>query len=201
MFRRFKKNADVSFSPEFLVVGLGNPGLKYELTRHNTGFLFVETLTQKYNFTVKKIKFKSLIGDITIGTSRVIVMKPQTFMNDSGTAVRECAEFYKIPFEKIIVVFDDTSLPVGTLRVRRCGSDGGHNGIKSIIYHLGSDQFPRIKLGIGQRPHPDYDLKDYVLSGFSKDEALLMKNAMEKACDALALILDGDIEKAMSAYN
>lgn len=201
MFRRFKKNADVSFSPEFLVAGLGNPGSKYELTRHNTGFLFVETLTQKYNFTVKKIKFKSLVGDVTVGTSRVIVMKPQTFMNNSGIAVRECAEFYKIPTEKIIVVFDDASLPVGALRIRRSGSDGGHKGIQSIIYHLGSDQFPRIKLGIGQSPHPDFDLKDYVLSGFGKDEAPLMKETMEKACDALPLILDGDIEKAMSAYN
>lgn len=201
MFRRFKKYAKSSFSPEFLVVGLGNPGSKYELTRHNSGFLFIEILSQKHHFNVNKIKFKSLIGDAAIGSVRLIVMKPQTFMNNSGIAVRECAEFYKIPPEKIIVVFDDTSLPVGSVRIKRQGSDGGHKGIQSIIYHLHSDQFPRIKLGIGQKPHPDYELSDYVLSDFNNDEAPLMKEAMEKACKALPYILNGDIEKAMSIYN
>ncbi len=201
MFGRFKYYSKSTVSPEFLVAGLGNPGPKYELTRHNAGFLFVETLAQRYNFKIKKIKFKSLVGDVTIGTKRVIVMKPQTFMNNSGIAIRECAEFYKIPPEKIIIVFDDTSLPVGKIRIRRAGSDGGHNGIKSILYHLNSDQFPRIKLGIGQKPHPDYELRDYVLSAFGKEEAHLMKEAIERACEALDYILSGDIEKAMAAYN
>lgn len=201
MFGRFKNYSKSSVSPEFLVAGLGNPGARYELTRHNAGFLFVETLSQRYNFKIKKIKFKSLVGDITIGAKRVIVMKPQTFMNNSGIAIRECADFYKIPPEKIIIVFDDISLPVGKIRIRRSGSDGGHKGIQSVLYHLKSDQFPRIKLGIGQKPHPDYDLSDYVLSVFGKDEAVSMKDAMEKACEALDNILSGDIEKAMAAYN
>lgn len=201
MFNKLKNFSNTSSSPEFLIVGLGNPGLNYELTRHNTGFLFVEALKDKYNFNVKKIKFKSLIGDATITNKRVIVMKPQTFMNESGKAVRECADFYKIPPSKIIIVFDDTSLPVGAVRIKRSGTDGGHNGIKSIISHLGSNEFPRIKLGIGQKPHPDYDLADYVLSNFNKNEIPLMREAIEKASEALAFILNSDIEKAMALYN
>lgn len=201
MFNKLKNFSNTSSSPEFLIVGLGNPGLNYELTRHNTGFLFVEALKDKYNFNVKKIKFKSLIGDATITNKRVIVMKPQTFMNESGKAVRECSDFYKIPPSKIIIVFDDTSLPVGAVRIKRSGTDGGHNGIKSIISHLGSNEFPRIKLGIGQKPHPDYDLADYVLSNFNKNEIPLMREAIEKAAEALTFILNSDIEKAMALYN
>lgn len=201
MFNKLKKYCNTSSSPEFLIVGLGNPGLKYELTRHNTGFLFVEALKDKYNFNVKKLKFKSLIGDATVANKRVIVIKPQTFMNESGKAVRECVDFYKIPPSNIIVVFDDASLPVGAVRVRRSGSDGGHNGIKSIISHLGVNEFPRIKLGIGQKPHPDYDLADYVLSNFNKNEIPLMRESIEKAIEALPFILNSDIEKAMALYN
>ena len=182
---------------EYLIVGLGNPGKKYEFTRHNAGFLFVDILSEKFAFTVKKLKFHALIGEARINGKRCLVMKPQTMMNCSGEAVKEACSFYKIPPENVIVVFDDISLDVGKLRIRRNGSAGGHNGIKSIINHLGSDNFPRIKVGVGAKPHPDYDLKDYVLSSFSKQEQETLKKTMEKACDAVELIVGGDVDKAM----
>lgn len=203
-FRRrplLSKETGIKGVPEYLIVGLGNPGRKYELTRHNAGFLCLEVLSEKLLFDIKKLKFKSLVGDTVINNHRCLIMKPQTYMNNSGEAVREAASFYKIPPENVIVIFDDTSLPLGALRIRRKGSDGGHNGIKSIIYHLNSDNFPRLKLGIGQKPHLDFELKDYVLSGFTQNEAKQMKISMEKACDALELIVEGNIDMAMSKYS
>lgn len=202
MFDRFKKKTYASVgTPEFIVVGLGNPDRKYTLTRHNSGFLCIDMLSQKLNFRVDKLKFKSLIADTTIGGHRCIVMKPQTYMNNSGEAVRECANFYKIKPENIIVIYDDISLDVGKLRIRRKGTDGGHNGIKSIIYHLNSDQFPRIKVGCGKKPHPDYNLADWVLSDFTKDEQKTLEPALENACKAIELLLDNQTEKAMNLYN
>ncbi len=202
MFDRFRKKTYASVgTPEFIVVGLGNPGRKYTLTRHNSGFLCVDMLSEKLNFRVDKLKFKSLIADTTIGGHRCIVMKPQTYMNNSGEAVRECANFYKIKPENIIVIYDDISLDVGKLRIRRKGTDGGHNGIKSIIYHLNSDQFPRIKVGCGKKPHPDYNLADWVLSEFKKDEQKALEPALENACKAIELLLDNQIDKAMNLYN
>lgn len=202
MFDRFRKKTYASVgTPEFIVVGLGNPDRKYTLTRHNSGFLCVDMLSEKLNFRVDKLKFKSLIADTTIGGHRCIVMKPQTYMNNSGEAVRECANFYKIKPENIIVIYDDISLDVGKLRIRRKGTDGGHNGIKSIIYHLNSDQFPRIKVGCGKKPHPDYNLADWVLSEFKKDEQKALEPALENACKAIELLLDNQIDKAMNLYN
>lgn len=202
MFDRFRKKTYASVgTPEFIVVGLGNPDRKYTLTRHNSGFLCVDMLSEKLNFRVDKLKFKSLIADTTIGGHRLIVMKPQTYMNNSGEAVRECANFYKIKPENIIVIYDDISLDVGKLRIRRKGTDGGHNGIKSIIYHLNSDQFPRIKVGCGKKPHPDYNLADWVLSEFKKDEQKALEPALENACKAIELLLDNQIDKAMNLYN
>ncbi|MBR4890751.1 MAG: aminoacyl-tRNA hydrolase [Clostridia bacterium] len=202
MFDRFKKKTYASVgTPEFIVVGLGNPDRKYTLTRHNSGFLCIDMLSQKLNFRVDKLKFKSLIADTIIGGHRLIVMKPQTYMNNSGEAVRECANFYKIKPENIIVIYDDISLDVGKLRIRRKGTDGGHNGIKSIIYHLNSDQFPRIKVGCGKKPHPDYNLADWVLSDFTKDEQKALEPALENACKAIELLLDNQTEKAMNLYN
>ncbi len=186
---------------EYLIAGLGNPGAKYETTRHNAGFLCVTRLEDKYNFKAKKLKFHALIGDTYIGTHRCIVMKPQTMMNNSGEAIKECAAFYKIPPENIVVIFDDISLEPGRIRIRRKGSAGGHNGIKSIIAHLGSENFPRIKLGVGAKPSEDSDLADWVLGNFPKADVPKMRGAIEKACDALPLILDGDIDGAMSKYN
>ena len=202
MFNRFKKTTSVSVgTPEFIVVGLGNPDKKYTLTRHNSGFLCIDMLSEKLNFRVDRLKFKSLMGDVTINGHRCIVMKPQTYMNNSGEAIRECANFYKIKPENIIVIYDDISLDVGKLRIRRKGTDGGHNGIKSIIYHLNSDQFPRIKVGCGKKPHPDYDLIDWVISEFKKDELKALEPALENACKALELMLDNQIDKAMNLYN
>ena len=202
MFNRFRKNTSASVgAPEFIVAGLGNPERKYTLTRHNSGFLCVDALAEKHGFEVKKLKFHSLFADTVINGHRCIVLKPQTDMNNSGEAVGECAKFYKIPPEKVIVIFDDISLDVGKLRIRRKGSDGGHNGIKSIVNHLGSSDFPRIKIGVGKKPHPDYDLKDWVLGEFSKDEQKILIPALRNAADAVSLLLDGETDKAMNLYN
>lgn len=200
LFQRKTQSPSVG-TPEFLVVGLGNPDKKYAFTRHNSGFLCVDMLAEKHGFTVKKLKFKSLLGDAEIGGHRCLVMKPQTYMNLSGEAVRDAAQFYKIPPERIVVLFDDISLDVGKIRIRRKGTDGGHNGIKNIIYHLNSDRFPRIKIGVGKKPHPEYDLADWVLSEFKKDEEAPLKTALEHACAALELLLDGKIDEAMNQYN
>lgn len=197
----FSKNKAPSGPPEFLIVGLGNPGKQYELTRHNAGFLFADLLADKSNVKINKIQFKAVTAVIELGGHRCLLMKPQTFMNNSGEAVREISQFYKIPPEKIIVIFDDISLPCGKLRIRRKGTDGGHNGIKSIIYHLNSDNFPRIKVGVGAKPHPDYNLADWVLSTFKKDEMEELKKAIVKATEVLPYMLDGEIDKAMNKAN
>mgnify|MGYP001362173591 FL=1 len=201
LFEKWKTNRSPSGAPEFLIVGLGNPGPKYEFTRHNAGFLCMDLLAQQLGVKIDRIKFKSVVADVAIEGSRCILMKPQTFMNNSGEAVRDAANFYKIPPEHIIILFDDISLPPGKLRIRRRGSGGGHNGIKSILYLLGSDQFPRIKLGVGAKPRPDYDLADWVLSTFQKDELSRMKEAMEKACEAVPLLVREETDRAMNLYN
>lgn len=196
----FKRKAP-SGPPEFLIVGLGNPGKKYELTRHNAGFLFADLLADKSGVKINKIQFKAVTASIDLEGHKCLLMKPQTFMNNSGEAVREAASFYKIPPERIIIVFDDISLPCGKMRIRRKGSDGGHNGMKSIIYQMNSDAMPRIKLGIGQKPHPDYELADWVLSSFKKDELDALRDAAENACAAAVLMVNGETEKAMSNFN
>ena len=197
----FNKYKSPSGAPEYLIVGLGNPGKQYELTRHNAGFLFADLLADKNNTKISKIQFKSVTASVEIGGHRCLLMKPQTFMNNSGEAVRDAAKFYKIPPENVIIVFDDISLPCGKMRIRRKGSDGGHNGMKSIIYLTGSDKYPRIKLGIGEKPHPAYELADWVLSTFKKDELKALAEACEKACDAAELMVQGNIDKAMSNFN
>lgn len=188
-------------SYEYLIAGLGNPGKKYEFSRHNAGFLFTEALSEKYDFKINRLKFKALVAEARINGHRCLVMKPQTMMNLSGEAVKEAADFYKIPPEKIIVVFDDISLEPGKLRIRRSGSAGGHNGIKSIIASLGSENFPRIKLGVGAKPNPDYDLAAWVLSSFTKQEGKLLREAADNACRAVEYMVNGDIEQAMSKFN
>lgn len=200
MFERFKKPAFTS-SPEFLVVGLGNPDKNYTLTRHNSGYLCVDYMAEKLDFKINRIKFKSLVADTKIGSHRVIVMKPSTYMNNSGIAVREAAQFYKINSENIIVIFDDISLPVGKMRIKRKGTDGGHNGIKSIIYHLNSDTFPRVKIGIGAKPNPDYDLADWVLSKFTQKEQKELALIFDNAMSSIELIMDNNIDEAMNRFN
>ena len=198
----FKRSKGIAPGPiEFLIVGLGNPGKNYEFTRHNAGFLTLDHIASELDTEINNLKNNALVADVVINNHRCLLVKPQTFMNNSGTAVRDIAKFYKIPPEKIIVIFDDISLPCGKLRIRRKGTDGGHNGIKSIIYHLNSDQFPRIKIGVGAKPNPEYDLADWVLSKFGKDDTEQLKAAITKATEVLPLILDGEIDKAMNKSN
>ena len=184
-----------------LIVGLGNPGDKYYNTRHNAGFLTMDYISQKLGVKVNKIKFKSLVAEAEMGGKKVLLMKPQTLMNASGEAVREAAAFYKIPMENIIVISDDINLDVGKMRVRKSGSDGGQRGLRSIITLFGSDTFPRVRLGVGKKPHPDYDLADWVLSEFKKDEQELLFACFPKAFDGIVKILGGDLEGAMQICN
>ncbi len=187
--------------PEFIIAGLGNPGTQYENTRHNCGFMAAETLADIYKTPLKRLRFKSLTGEISIGGKRCLVMKPTTFMNNSGDAVEEAAVFYKIPPERILVIYDDISLDVGRLRIRGKGSDGGHNGMKSIILRLNSDNFPRIRIGVGKKPNKDYDLAYWVLSRFTKEEGEKLETALSNSAKAAELIVEGKINEAMNIYN
>ncbi len=186
---------------EYLIACLGNPGDQYTYTHHNAGFLFADYLADQNSFSFGKIKFRANYGTTEINGHRCIVMKPQTYMNDSGDAVKQCASFYKIPNEKVIVVFDDISLPFGKTRIRKKGSAGGHNGIKSIISHLGGDNFPRIKIGVGDRSDKDSDLKDFVLSDFSKAQMKEFPRVFDCCKQALELMVDGDFDTAMQKFN
>ena len=186
---------------DFIIAGLGNPGAKYEMTRHNAGFLAVDLLAIKEGIKINKLKFHALIGDVKIGNKKCLVMKPQTFMNNSGEAIGEAAKFYKIPPENVIVISDDISLDVGKTRIRRKGSAGGHNGLKNIIAHLGSEEFPRIKVGVGKKPTPEYDLVNWVLGRFPKELESDLKKSLEDAVSAIPYIVNGDTEKAMNLFN
>ncbi len=186
---------------EFLVVGLGNPGGKYEITRHNAGFLAVDRCAEKLGVKIDRIKFKSLCGEAMIAGRRVLFLKPSTFMNNSGEAVRDAAQFHKVPSDRILVIYDDISLDVGGVRIRRKGSDGGHNGIKSILYLLGRDDFPRIKIGVGKKPHPDYDLADWVLSRFTPKDLEVLNPVFDNTLDMVTKIVSGQIDQAMNLYN
>ena len=186
---------------DWLIVGLGNPGLQYESTRHNVGFMTVDLLMKQNEGDFNKHKFEAVFGECDIGKNRVLLVKPQTYMNNSGRAVQQISAFYKIPKDKIIIIYDDISLDVGKIRMRRNGSHGGHNGMKNIIYHMKSDAIPRVKVGVGAKPNPEYDLADWVLSRFSKDEAEKIKAAAEKTATALELMVEGDIDAAMSKVN
>ena len=187
-----------SSSIEYMVVGLGNPDKKYENTRHNTGFICLDKIAEKFSCDVNRIKYKSLVGECTIDGKKVLLMKPQTYMNNSGQAVVEAMNFYKIPPENVILIFDDISLDVGKMRIRRKGSHGGQNGVKNIIYLSGKDTFPRIKVGIGKKPHPDYDLAAWVLSKFTGDEIKLIDKMADNCCEAIKYIIDGNADKAMN---
>jgi len=186
---------------EFMIVGLGNPGRQYENTRHNVGFMALDAIAEKNHCEVKRIKYKGLTGECRIAGKRVLLLKPSTFMNLSGQSVTEAMSFYKLSPEQVLILFDDINLAPGRLRIRRKGSDGGHNGMKNIIYLSGSDQFPRVKIGVGQKPHPDYDLKDWVLSRFTSQEIKDLSPALDNAAAAAELIVKGEIDKAMNLYN
>lgn len=186
---------------EYMVAGLGNPGAKYEQTRHNAGFMALDCCAQKLGIKLDRLKFKSLTGEAMVAGHRVLFLKPSTFMNNSGEAVRDAAQFYKIPSERIVIIFDDISLDVGGVRIRRKGSDGGHNGIKSILFLLGKDDFPRIKIGVGKKPHPDYDLADWVLSRFTPKDFEALNPVLDHTMDMITKIIEGDIDAAMNLYN
>jgi PTH1 family peptidyl-tRNA hydrolase len=195
------QRGETGTKPEFIIVGLGNPGIQYEGTRHNAGFITIEALEKKLGFSCDRHKFKAKVGNTVIGGKSCLVMKPETFMNLSGDAVSEAMDFYKIPLENVIVIFDDISLDVGQMRIRRKGSAGGHNGIKSIIAQCDGENFPRIKLGVGKKPNPAYDLAKWVLSKFSEEDRKNLDGAAENACIALELMVQGRIDEAMNKFN
>lgn len=201
IFKQIENESPSSAPITHLIVGLGNPGDRYFHTRHNAGFLMMDYLSQKVNARVDRSKFRALVGEATIGKHRVLLMKPQTLMNASGLAVREAAAFYKIAPENILVFSDDISLDVGRVRMRQKGSDGGQKGLRSIICEMNSDSFPRIKFGVGAKPHPDYDLAAWVLSEFTKQEQPKLFAAFERAYEGILPYLEGDMEKAVRLCN
>ena len=183
-----------------IIAGLGNPGREYENTRHNAGFMVLDALADKLGADISERKHKALCGKAVIGGQKVILLKPQTYMNSSGESIRAAADYYKVPPEDILVIYDDISLAPGQLRIRAKGSAGGHNGIKSIIAHLGTQEFPRVKVGIGEKP-PRMDLADYVLGHFSEGEKRIMADAVKEAADAVCEIVNMGIEQAMNDHN
>ena len=185
----------------WLIAGLGNPEPKYDGTRHNAGFMALDATAKALGIRVERARFHAYCGEGVCDGRHVLLMKPQTYMNNSGEAVCEAMRFYKLSADRVLLLFDDISLPVGGMRVRRSGSAGGQNGVKSILQLSGSEAFPRIKLGIGAKPHPDYNLADWVLSRFSEKELSLMGETAEKAAAAAQLIVSGNIEEAMNRYS
>ena len=192
----FQKSSAV----EYLIVGLGNPGKQYEHTRHNAGFDALDDCADRWGISIVRSKFDALTGTGSAGGAKAMLMKPQTFMNLSGQAVKKAVDFYKLPPERVIVLFDDISLEPGKLRLRKTGSAGGHNGIKSIIAAIGQD-FPRVKIGVGKKPHPDYDLADWVLSRFSAEDQKAIAARHQDIAAALELIMNDQFELAQSRYN
>lgn len=195
----FKKDKGGIF--DYLIVGLGNPGREYENTRHNAGFVAADMLADKFNINLNKSKFDAIYGDGTIAGARVLIVKPQTYMNLSGRAIQKLSAFYKLPTEKIIVMHDDVSLDVGKIRIRRKGSAGGQKGLANIIEMLGSQEIPRIKIGVGAKPHPDYDMKDWVLGKIPSDQQGDFKTACENTVKAVEEIIARGIDSAMNKYS
>ena len=188
-------------SETWLIVGLGNPGREYEKTRHNAGFRAMDILAQKLGCKPDKLKYQGLYCQVNYQGKKLLLLKPQTFMNLSGRSVAPLASFFKVPAKNIIVMFDDISLPPGRLRIRADGSAGGHNGIKSIIAELGNQDFPRVKIGVGAKPHPDFDLADWVLSAFTAQEEKALQPALERAADAALAIIDHGVPEAANRFN
>jgi PTH1 family peptidyl-tRNA hydrolase len=197
MWQLFQRNEEQNMK---LIVGLGNPTSQYEGTRHNVGFEVIDRLVEQYNIPLDVVKHKGMYGKGKIDGQSVILLKPMTYMNLSGESVSAVAKYYKIPPQDVIVIYDDINLDVGRLRIRDKGSAGGHNGIKNLIAHLGTEEFPRIRIGVGQKP-PKMDLVDYVLSRFSEEDQVLMCQGYQRACEALKLLLVDDIPEAMNQFN
>lgn len=202
IFDRISTNSQTAGGKiEYVIAGLGNPGLQYQGTRHNAGFNVLDTLADHLNVKINRMKFKGLTEEVTIEGVRCLLLKPNTFMNLSGESVVQALEFYKLDTQKLIVVYDDISLEPGKLRIRRKGSHGGHNGMRSIIDLTGKDDFSRIKIGVGKKPHPDYDLAKWVLGKFSKEDSERMKTSAENACQCIKLMVQGKTDAAMNQYN
>lgn len=202
LFRKIEKKKSSPTGPvEYIVAGLGNPGAEYINSRHNAGFAAVDFICKKYDAECTKAKFHALCGECEIGGRRVLLLKPQTYMNNSGIAVREASEFYKIPPEKLIVIYDDINFDPGRMRIREKGSDGGHNGMKSIIYHLSSDLFPRIRVGVGRKPSPETDLASWVLGDIKGEDREKYISALENVPSAVELIIKGAFQEAMGRFN
>lgn len=197
MFDKFRSRGGVSW----IVVFLGNPGPKYRDTRHNAGFMAADAMEKKLGVSINKLRFKALTAQATLGGEKVLLLKPQTYMNLSGESVSPAAAFYKVPPEHIIVVSDEVSLPIGKLRIRKSGSAGGHNGLKNIIAMLGTDAFPRIRMGVGAPPHADYDMADWVLSSFKNQDADDMRSLAVRVCDAVECYITEGPDRAMNKFN
>lgn len=193
----FGKKMPVSW----LIVGLGNPGQQYASTRHNVGFRAADALAEHIGITIRRVRFHALTGEGSVGGQQALLLKPTTYMNLSGQAVGEAARFYKIPPDHVLVISDDVALPPGKLRLRRNGSAGGHNGLKSIIEYLGSDKFPRLKIGVGGKPHPDCDMADWVLGSFHGQDAIDVEQAVQRAAQAVECLLELGFDQAMNRYN
>ena len=186
---------------EWLVVGLGNPGPKYDWTRHNMGFLVIDELADRLDVPVQRLRFRALTNTADLGGRSVLLMKPTTYMNLSGESVGEAARFYKIPADHVLVISDDVAIGQGRLRIRRSGSAGGHNGLKNIIAHLGTDAFPRVRVGVGGKPHPDSDMADWVLAKCTGQDRKDLEAAIARAADAVTCLLEQGVDAAMSGYN
>ena len=200
LFRKIEKPRETS-PVEYIVAGLGNIGKQYERTRHNAGFLAIDALAASLGVKIDRVKFHSTVAEATVSGKRVLLMKPTTLMNNSGVAIGEAAAFYKIPPERVIVLVDDISLSPGVIRIKRKGSAGGHNGLKSIIAHLSSEEFPRIKIGVGQKPTPEYDLVNWVLGVFSAEDAAKISARHPDVQAAVCEIISGNIDGAMNKYS
>jgi len=201
LFKKIERTESSTAPITFIVAGLGNIGKQYENTRHNAGFMAIDAMAERWGAKIDRVKFHATVGEATVGGVRVLLMKPTTLMNNSGIAIGEAAAFYKISPENILVLHDEISFEPGTVRIRRKGSAGGHNGLKSIISSLSSEEFPRIKIGVGKKPSPDYDLVDFVLGKFSESDLAALGTQHLGICEAVKLILDGKIEDAMSKYS
>lgn len=200
LFKKIEKKEDPT-PLSYIVAGLGNPGDEYKLTRHNIGFLAIDYIAEKCGVRIDRVKFHALTAEARIGGARVLLMKPTTFMNNSGVAIGEAASFYKVPPENVIVLHDEISFAPGLFRIRRKGSAGGHNGLKSIIAQLSSDAFPRVKIGVGQKPSPEYDLVDWVLGKFPKSDLDLISAKYPDIYSSVELIIMGKIEEAMNKFS
>lgn len=202
IFDRISSNSQTGGGKiEYVIAGLGNPGMEYEGSRHNAGFFVLDTLAKQEGTDINRLKFKGKTGEAVIGGKRCLLLKPTTYMNLSGESIVQALDFYKLDTDRLIVVYDDISLEPGKLRIRRKGSHGGHNGMRSIIDLTGKDDFPRVKIGVGKKPHPDYDLAKWVLGKFSKEDSEKMKQSAENACECIKLMVQGKTDEAMNKHN